>query len=254
MLTITPIPAFSDNYIWMGVRDDRAWAVDPGDAAPVLEVLQSRGLTLDTILITHHHFDHTGGVNELKAATQCRVVGPNNPKISDIDEVVVDGDCAEVLGVEFDVLEVPGHTLDHIAYYNRSESILFCGDTLFVGGCGRVFEGTFPMMQASLAKLKALPSTTKVYCTHEYTMANLAFAQRVEPGNAVLMEHARNCAALRERDIPTVPSSIEVECAINPFLRWDSDEIVANLTENRQLDSRAPADVFASIRGWKDEG
>ena len=163
MLTITPIPAFSDNYIWMGVRDDRAWVVDPGDAAPVLAMLQSRGLTLDTILITHHHFDHTGGVTELKAATQCRVVGPNNPKISDIDEVVVDGDRATVLGVEFEVLEVPGHTLDHIAYYNHSESTLFCGDTLFVGGCGRVFEGTFPMMQGSLAKLKALPRRQK--CT-----------------------------------------------------------------------------------------
>ena len=254
MLTITPIPAFSDNYIWMGVLDDRAWVVDPGDAAPVLAMLQSRGLTLDTILITHHHFDHTGGVNELKAATQCRVVGPNNPKISDIDEVVVDGDRTTVLGVEFEVLEVPGHTLDHIAYYNQSESILFCGDTLFVGGCGRVFEGTFSMMQGSLAKLKALPATTKVYCTHEYTLANLAFAQKVEPDNAVLAEHARNCAALRERDIPTVPSSIEVECAINPFLRWDSDEIIANLVENRQLDSRTPADVFAAVRGWKDEG
>ncbi|MCH1554532.1 MAG: hydroxyacylglutathione hydrolase [Luminiphilus sp.] len=254
MLTITAIPAFSDNYIWMGVRDDRAWVVDPGDANPVMAVLQARGLILDTILITHHHFDHTGGVNELKVATQCRVVGPNNPKISDIDEVAVDGDCVDVLGVELDVLEVPGHTLDHIAYYNQSESVLFCGDTLFVGGCGRVFEGTFPMMQGSLAKLKALPPTTKVYCTHEYTLANLAFAQKVEPNNAVLAEHARNCAALRDRNIPTVPSSIEVERAINPFLRWDSDEIVTNLMENRQLDSRAPTDVFAAVRGWKDEG
>ena len=155
-MNIAPIPAFSDNYIWMLERDGRVAVVDPGDANPVLAVLTERGVTLDTIIITHHHFDHTGGVRALKAATNCRVVGPTT-QIEGIDEKLVDGDVAHVLGYDFDVLEVPGHTLDHIALHCDDESVLFCGDTLFVGGCGRVFEGTFPMMQSSLAKLAALP-------------------------------------------------------------------------------------------------
>ena len=193
-MNITPIPAFSDNYIWMIVHEGRAAVVDPGDPTPVLKTLEEQGLVLDTIIITHHHFDHTGGVSALKSATGCRVIGPNNPKIADIDETMTEGAQVTVLGYGFEVMEVPGHTLDHIAYYNAEDGTLFCGDTLFVGGCGRVFEGTFPMMQQSLAKLSHLPSKTEVYCTHEYTMANLSFARKVEPSNTDLMSHIQTAS------------------------------------------------------------
>ncbi len=253
-MNIVPIPAFSDNYIWMIEREGRVAVVDPGDANPVLAVLTERGVTLDTIIITHHHFDHTGGVKALKAATNCRVVGPDNPKIEGIDEVLVDGDVARVLGYDLAVLEVPGHTLDHIALHCSGESVLFCGDTLFVGGCGRVFEGTFPMMQASLAKLAGLPPETAVYCTHEYTLANLAFAKKVEPTNADLLAHIETCEQRRGDDLPTVPSTIEQELRINPFLRWRSSAIASQLKQEGRHRGDSPSDIFGAVRGWKDEG
>ena len=253
-MNIVPIPAFSDNYIWMLEDNECVAVVDPGDANPVLAVLEQRGFTLDTIIITHHHFDHTGGVKTLKAETGCRVIGPNNPKIDGIDEKLVDGDVAHVLGYDFAVLEVPGHTLDHIALYCGDESVLFCGDTLFVGGCGRVFEGTFPMMQRSLAKLAALPPATAVYCTHEYTLANLAFARKVEPDNADLRIHTEMCHQRRADDLPTVPSTIEKELQINPFLRWQSPAIISQLKQQGRHTSDSAPEVIAAVRGWKDEG
>lgn len=253
-MNITPIPAFSDNYIWVMTRKGRAAVVDPGDPAPVFKALDEQGLTLDTIIITHHHFDHTGGVAALKSATGCRVIGPDNPKITDINEVMSEGTQVTVLGYDFRVMEVPGHTLDHIAYYSVQDGTLFCGDTLFVGGCGRVFEGTFPMMQQSLAKLSDLPSETKVYCTHEYTLANLGFARKVEPMNADLMAHIETCEQRREDDLPTVPSTIGQELLINPFLRWHSPAIIAQLKQEGRHTGDSPADVFGAVRGWKDEG
>ena len=253
-MNIVPIPAFSDNYIWMLARDGRAAVVDPGDANPVLTALEERGLTLETIIITHHHFDHTGGVKALKAQTNCRVIGPNNPKIEGIDQTLVDGDLTHVLGYAFDVLEVPGHTLDHIALHCDAESVLFCGDTLFVGGCGRVFEGTFPMMQMSLEKLASLPADTAVYCTHEYTLANLAFARMVDPANADLVAHIDACEAKRAMGEPTVPSTISRELAINPFLRWSSPAVIEQLKQYQRFKGDTPADVFGAIRAWKDEG
>lgn len=253
-MNIVPIPAFSDNYIWMLEVDGRGAVVDPGDANPVLAILKERGVTLDTIIITHHHFDHTGGVKALKAETNCRVIGPDNPKIEAIDEKLVDGDVAHVLGYDFTVLEVPGHTLDHIALHCVGESVLFCGDTLFVGGCGRVFEGTFPMMQSSLAKLAALPPETAVYCTHEYTLANLAFARRVEPNNEHLLAHIGACEQMRAEGLPTVPSTIGQELRINPFLRWQSPAIIGQLKQVGRHAGDSPPDVFAAVRGWKDEG
>lgn len=253
-MNIAPIPAFSDNYIWMLERDGRIAVVDPGDANPVLAVLEERGVTLDTIIITHHHFDHTGGVKALKTATDCRVIGPNNPKIEGIDENLVNGDVTHVLGYRFDVLEVPGHTLDHIALHCSEETVLFCGDTLFVGGCGRVFEGTFPMMQNSLDKLARLPAETSVYCTHEYTLANLAFARTVDPTNLELMAHIEACEAKRAVGEPTVPSTLSKELQINPFLRWSSPAIIAQLKQRQRYKGDSPADVFGAVRAWKDEG
>ena len=253
-MNIVPIPAFSDNYIWMLERDVRVAVVDPGDANPVLAVLTERGVTLDTIIITHHHFDHTGGVKTLKAETNCRVVGPDNPKIEGIDEKLVDGDVAHVLGYDFDVLEVPGHTLDHIALHCADESVLFCGDTLFVGGCGRVFEGTFTMILDSLAILAALPPETAVYCTNEYSLDNLAFAQKVEPQNVQLLALIVVCEQLRAEEVPTVPSTIGRELNINPFLRWDSPTVAAQLSNEGRYAGQSPAEIFGAVRSWKDEG
>ena len=252
-MNIIPISAFSDNYIWMIVREGRAAVVDPGDPAPVLAALEEKDRVLDTIIITHHHFDHTGGIAALKSATGCRVIGPDNSKIADIDETMTEGTQVTVLGYVFEVMEVPGHTLDHIAYYNAEDATLFCGDTLFVGGCGRVFEGTFPMMQQSLAKLSDLPIETKVYCTHEYTMANLRFARKVEPMNTDLMAHIETCEQRREDDLPTVPSTIGQELRINPFLRWQSPAIIDQLKQEGRHTGDSPADVFGAVRGWKDE-
>ena len=253
-MNIIPISAFSDNYIWMIVREGRAAVVDPGDPAPVRAILEEKGLALDTIIITHHHFDHTGGIAALKSATGCRVIGPDNPKIANIDETMTEGVQVTVLGYRFEVMEVPGHTLDHIAYYNVEDATLFCGDTLFVGGCGRVFEGTFPMMQQSLAKLSELPNETEVYCTHEYTMANLNFARKVEPMNTDLVAHIATCAQRREDDLPTIPSTIGQELLINPFLRWQSLAIIDQLKQEGRHTGDSPADVFGAVRGWKDEG
>jgi hydroxyacylglutathione hydrolase len=228
--------------------------VDPGDAAPVNQALKTAGLTLEGILITHHHFDHVGGLATLKAAHDCSVYGPDNPQIDGIDHVVGDGDVLEVGAFIFDVLAVPGHTLDHIAYFQGgTEPLLFCGDTLFAGGCGRIFEGSPPMMYASLERLAALPGATSVYCAHEYTLANLAFAQAADPTNEVLAERQARAAELRERSVPTVPSTIALEVATNPFLRADDAALRDGLAAAGQRpDSDAPTATFAALRAWKD--
>ena len=219
-MNITPIPAFSDNYIWMIFHEGRAAIVDPGDPAPVLTALEDQALSLDTIIITHHHFDHTGGVAALKSATGCRVIGPDNPKIGDIDYTMVEGAQVTVLGHGFEVMEVPGHTLDHIAYYIAEKRTLFCGDTLFVGGCGRVFEGTFPMMQQSLAKLSDLPSETQVYCTHEYTLKNLEFLKNYFKDNTFYENKYQNLS----KSMITLPSLLKDELESNPFLNSSYEE------------------------------
>ncbi|MEP4484766.1 MAG: hydroxyacylglutathione hydrolase [Halioglobus sp.] len=262
MLTIQPVPAFTDNYIWLLQEPDsrEAFVVDPGDAAPVEERLQELGLTLAGILITHHHFDHVGGLNALKEHHQCTVYGPHNPAISGIDHVVSAGDSITVLGHKFDILEVPGHTLDHIAYFSEGGAggagtnppLLFCGDTLFAGGCGRVFEGTFPMMLASLESLAQLPGSTEVYCAHEYTLANLAFAQAVEPDNPDLASRVTIAKQTRQQNQPTVPSTIALEQATNPFLRAHSEQLREALRQQGRLEEETAEGVFATVRGWKD--
>ena len=255
MLTIDPIPAFSDNYIWL-IHDDatgEAFVVDPGDAASVEAVLEERQLSLSGILITHHHLDHTGGLQQLRARYNPVVYGPANPAVEGIDHRVVGGDTVQVLGESFSVMEVPGHTLDHIAYFHAGEPpLLFCGDTLFAGGCGRVFEGTPPMMHESLQSLAGLPTDTRVYCAHEYTLANLAFARAVEPDNAELQQRVADAEATRARNEPTVPSTLSLELKTNPFLRCGEPNLIDSLRSQGRLQGESGAAVFATVRGWKD--
>lgn len=252
MIRIEPIPAFRDNYIWLMERGGHAVVVDPGDAAPVRDVLQRESLTLDAIVVTHHHPDHVGGVPELAGGTRAPVYGPAESPFKRIDFPLREGDAIRILEEEFAVLAVPGHTLDHIAYWCAGEGVLFCGDTLFACGCGRLFEGTARQMAASLAKLARLPENTRVYCAHEYTSANIAFALEVEPDNAVLRRRSQECAELRKNGLPTVPSTLRLEKQTNPFLRSAQPAVQAAA---RRQDPSADADevsVFAAIRAWKD--
>ena len=257
-IEISPIPAFNDNYIWL-LEDGagQAAVVDPGDPDAVLAALKARDLNLDTILITHHHFDHTGGIEQLKAATSCRVFGPQNPAITGIDHHLSEGDQVTIFGQTLQVIAVPGHTLDHIAYWLAGDTdnvpgALFCGDTLFAGGCGRLFEGTAAMMRASLAKLSALPASTRVYCAHEYTLANLKFAQAVEPNNAALQQRITDSKALRTQGIPTVPSTIALELTTNPFLRVAETSVRATLQTTQGLIGEDLDTAFGALRNWKD--
>ncbi len=256
MVRIEAIRAFSDNYIWLVYHDDsrQALVVDPGDAEPAIAALEERGLTLAAILITHHHFDHVGGLATLKERFSPHVYGPHNPTIEGIDSRLASDDNIEVLGLDFSVLEVPGHTLDHIAFYHAGEPpLLFCGDTLFAGGCGRLFEGTPEMMHDSLQKLAALPGNTRVYCAHEYTLANLAFARAVEPDNAALAARIKDAEATRQREEPTVPSDMRLELETNPFLRCTTAELHNSLQQQGRLEGDSPVEVFATVRGWKDD-
>jgi len=255
MLNIQPIAAFTDNYIWLlsDPQTHQAFVVDPGDATPVLAALEQQKLELAGILVTHHHFDHVGGVKALCDAFKPVVYGPHNQAIENIDERLGSGDAIEVLGMDFAVLEVPGHTLDHIAYVHRSQTpVVFCGDTLFAGGCGRLFEGSPAMMLQSLQSLAALPPATRVYCAHEYTLANLAFAHAVEPENSALTERIERAQATRNRGEPTVPSNIGLELATNPFLRCNLPEFKASLQQQGKLEGASTVDVFTTVRGWKD--
>ena len=259
MLQIHPVPAFSENYIWLLYGDDRqAFVVDPGDASPVVAALAERRLALAGILVTHHHADHTGGIKDLKALFgDMPVYGPVDCPAGGIDHPLRDGDTLSLLGRPAHIIGVPGHTLDHIAYFlpasaQNAAPILFCGDTLFAGGCGRVFEGTHPMMFASLSRLAGLPADTRVCCAHEYTLSNLRFARVVEPANASLEAREQRDKARRERGEPTVPSTIGLELATNPFLRCGAAEVRAAAAAHCASELRSGAAVFAVVRDWKD--
>ncbi|WP_289028637.1 hydroxyacylglutathione hydrolase [uncultured Paraglaciecola sp.] len=252
-LNVHPISAFEDNYIWSIYNQQYCVVVDPGDATPVIEYCKNKRLTLVAILITHHHSDHTGGINTLlEAYPDIPVYGPQNPKIQQITHKLKDGDRIElpVLKINLSIMEVPGHTLDHITYYG--EGSLFCGDTLFSAGCGRLFEGTPLQMYQSLAKFKALPSKTKVYCTHEYTLANIKFAKAVEPDNQALVEYENWAVQKRTNNLPTLPSTLEKEQNINPFLRCNIETVVASVNDKQAEQLTSEEAVFASLRHWKD--
>ena len=249
MFEILPIPAFKDNYIWLLVRDGRAAVVDPGDAAPVIARLEALHLQLETILITHHHDDHQGGVEELVARWQPRVFGPAGESITGCTDPLSGGETIDVLGQTVDVLPVGGHTRGHLAYY--VPGAVFCGDTLFGAGCGRLFEGTPAQMQRSLARLAALPDDTLIYCAHEYTEANLRFALAVEPQNAALRERIERVAAIPGRRASSVPCDLGEEKATNPFLRCSEPAVIAAAQAHAAVDTSQVA-IFAAIRGWRN--
>ncbi|MCY3853439.1 MAG: hydroxyacylglutathione hydrolase [Gammaproteobacteria bacterium] len=247
------IPAFQDNYLWLLSSRGKGVLVDPGDAGPVMDALESRQLELSAILITHHHADHIGGVAELRSAwPNVQVFGPEDSRIP-ADIRVSEGMTVslEALGLgTFEVLEVPGHTRSHIAYYGGGD--LYCGDTVFVCGCGRLFEGTPEQMHSSLSKIRCLPEETRVYCAHEYTLDNVEFALWVEPDNEDLKSYQAEAMTMRKAGTPTVPSTLGLEKKCNPFLRFDAPAVVAAAQSRMGRKDLAEYEVFGEIRRWKD--
>ncbi|AUL73186.1 hydroxyacylglutathione hydrolase [Pseudoalteromonas sp. 13-15] len=255
MVQVKAIKAFSDNYIWCLTTEgnSKAWVVDPGQAEPVLAHLAAENLTLGGILITHHHYDHTDGVAQLvKDDPTIKVYGPKNSPFKGVTHPLVDSDSIDVLGINFKVLTTPGHTLDHICFVN--DNMAFTGDTLFSGGCGRLFEGTSEQMWHSLNKLKTLPAGCKVFCTHEYTQANLTFAKAVEPRNPSLLAHSELVDELRKEDKISLPTTISQELKINPFMRSDIPTIIEEVPKEfiSVTKNNEPWHNFAALRKFKD--
>jgi len=253
MIQIIPIPALNDNYIWMILNSDRRQAVivDPGIAKPVIDKFNTLNVQLVGILITHHHWDHTNGIEALLNYKEAPIYGPAN--ITAVNHALKQGDqlFLEALNITFQMLEVPGHTLDHLAYLNHSA--VFCGDTLFTAGCGRVFEGTFAQMYHSLQKLANLPLHTQIYCGHEYTAANLKFAQAVEPDNHHITQRLNDTLKVRSQNQPTVPATLAIELKTNPFLRCHLQEVQQSASEYSGENVSDPIKTFQIIRQWKDQ-
>jgi hydroxyacylglutathione hydrolase len=251
-LTIVPLQAFRDNYIWCLHNGTDAAVVDPGDAAPVLKFLQQEGLQLRAIICTHHHADHVGGNTALLAKYNAAVLGPARENIPGVTHSVREGDRVSIdaLKLEFSVIDIPGHTAGHVAYFGAG--LLFCGDTLFSCGCGRLFEGTPQQMVESLRKLAKLPPDTQVYCGHEYTLANISFALAAEEDNRALLARRAEVEALRARELPSLPSSIGVELSMNPFLRAHLPALAAAASRQSGRDLRSEVEVFAALREWKN--
>lgn len=258
MIQIEALPAFTDNYLWL-LQDPqlkRCAIVDPGDAKPVLQWLAAHpDWQLTDIVVTHYHPDHIGGVASLKAATGARVLGPALENIPQRDVALEDNQHIRILGLGWQVMHVPGHTLGHIAYYHADaqQPLLLCGDTLFAAGCGRLFEGTPEQMYHSLSRLAALPEQTLVYCTHEYTLSNLRFACAVEPQNPAISQRFAEVSRLRENNLISLPSTIAIEKATNPFLRSDSPAVREIAAQRSGQNNLSAAAVFTVIRGWKDQ-
>ena len=251
MFDVIRISAFKDNYIWLLRKGASAAVVDPGDARPVLDVLEQEGLSLSSILITHHHNDHQGGIADLLAHCPVEVFGPATESITGLTRPLRGGEKIRLgaIDAEFRVIAVPGHTRGHLGYYGSG--CLFCGDTLFTGGCGRLFEGTPAQMHDSLMRLTSLPEQTRVYCAHEYTEVNLRFALAVEPGNRQLRQRVNEVAVARAKGWATVPSSIALEKATNPFLRCGEPEVVAS-AQSRVAGAIEPVEVFTVLREWRN--
>ena len=255
-LNVRPVRAFSDNYIWLIESPKvpaRVVAVDPGEAAPVIAELKRRNVSLAAILLTHHHPDHIGGVPELLRLGPVPVIGPDDERIAHRTRTVRDQDRCELpdLGLSFEILQVPGHTLSHIAFWGHGA--LFCGDTLFSAGCGRMFEGTPGQMNASLNRLRELPPETQVFCGHEYTAANLRFALTVEPVNGAALEYLESVNRIRAAGEPSLPSTLSLEIRVNPFLRCDKPSVRAAAETHSGKKLEEPCDVFGVLRAWKDQ-
>jgi hydroxyacylglutathione hydrolase len=253
MFSIFSIPAFNDNYIWALVDDDqrRAIIVDPGDATPVLAFLAQRKLTISAILITHKHHDHTGGISALLDAFPDAPVFANAVEcVGHTTQTVSDGDVITINDYAFKVIAIPGHTLGHVAYYCKPT--LFCGDTLFTNGCGRIFEGTAQQMLSSLKKLMTLPDDTLIYCGHEYTLSNIKFAIHIEPNNLELQNRFKDAKQLRSENQPTVPSTLKLEKSTNPFLRCDQSSVIEAVSHHAGKKLNSEVDVFAQLREWKN--
>ena len=252
MLAIHAVPAFKDNYIWMLESGGKAVAVDPGDAAPVERFLEENAFTLTAVLATHHHMDHVGGLEALARRWKCPTFGPAREVAAHLDRRLAEGDGFTVPGIEvtLETLDIPGHTAGHIALFGAGA--LFCGDTLFACGCGRLFEGTPAQMSDSLGKLARLPGETRVYCGHEYTMANIRFAEAVEPGNRALAARKVREQAKRARGEATLPSTIADELATNPFLRCAEPAVIAAAQHKAGRSLSTQVEVFAAVRAWKD--
>lgn len=252
MLTLIPLPAFEDNYIWVLHDELHAIAVDPGDPAPLIAYLDARKLALTALLITHHHRDHTGGNTRLRQRYDCAIYAPDNPRIAASTHVLHDGDAIEIdhPPLQFRILATPGHTLDHISYLGYDT--LFCGDTVFGCGCGKLFEGTPAMMATSLDLILSLPDATRVCCAHEYTLSNIEFAKTIDGQNASLLERESVDRRARAAGRPTLPSTLGLEKATNPFLRFHDPDMIAFAARYLNRPDPTPAEVFGAIRAAKD--
>jgi hydroxyacylglutathione hydrolase len=252
MLSIKPIKAFSDNYIWLVSTNEGSIVIDPGEANQILNLIESKDIDLKGILITHHHYDHTNGLEEILKQKQVEVYGPVN-NIDLINKRVSEGDEINIIGLKFKVIEVPAHTLDHVAFIHEDETMpfIFCGDTLFSGGCGRVFEGTFEQMFSALQKIKKLPSNTKIFCGHEYTVSNLEFACVADPTNDFIPKYLEELKEKVSSGEPSLPSNLETEYKINPFLRCDN-EFIKDRINDKFGETKSEIEIFTALRKWKD--
>ena len=252
MLTVEPIKAYNDNYIWLITTNEGSLVVDPGESNKIIELIDSNKINLRGVLITHHHYDHTNGLLDLIKKKDLEVYGPNN-NIQGINNRVIELDKITIIGIEFEVIEIPGHTLDHIAFYsfNNGEPMLFCGDTLFAGGCGRVFEGTYNQMFDSLKKISSYPQETKVYCGHEYTLSNLKFALEVDTNNHELENEFNNVKSLIASNTPSLPTTLQKELKINPFLRCNHSTIKNKVIKKFDMVDDE-LEIFTALRKWKE--
>ena len=252
MLSVEPIKAFTDNYIWLVSTNEGSIVIDPGESKSIQKLIDNKTIDLKGILITHHHYDHTNGLSELVKKNELEVYGPIN-NIDGINHRLNDKDKISIIGIDFDVISIPGHTLDHIGFYsaNANNPILFCGDTLFAGGCGRIFEGTYEQMFHALKKITKLPTNTNIYCGHEYTLSNLKFALEADDTNKELIEEFKKVENKINSNIPSLPTTLDKELKVNPFLRCDNINIQNKIIEKFNV-SNNELEVFTALRKWKD--